>query len=223
MLPFLANATLAAMPSTNQDLKVLRARAGVWLESHAMQTYPGTLAMITMGPVDERLRLQACAEPHFFLPNGVRPWSSGSLGVRCEGQVKWSLYMSFESRLRGPALVAARDLPAKAAPMPRDLELQVVDYRQPPENYLREIPTGAQLSRPVAVGQPLLLNGIIQPDVIRAGEKVRVIAVGSGFHASQEGTALGNAAPGEAIKARMPSGRIVHGRATPEGHVAVAQ
>ncbi len=218
----LVNAPLAA-PTVHQDFQALRGRAGAWLEAQAMQTYPGTLAMVAMGPVDERLRLPACAEPRFFLPNGVRPWGHGSLGARCEGEAKWSLYLSFEARLRGPALVATRALPSKAVPGPGDLESQLLDYRQPPETYLREFPAGAQLLRPLAAGQPLLLGGITQPDVIKAGQKVRAIVSGSGFQASQEGTALGNAAPGDSIKVRMPSGRIVHGVATPEGQVAVAR
>ena len=217
----MANAAQAA-PVAHQDFHALRGRAGAWLEAQAMQAYPGTLAMVAMGPVDERLRLPACAEPRFFLPNGVRPWGHGSLGVRCEGEAKWGLYLSFDARLRGPALVATRALPAKAVPGTGDLESRLMDYRQPPETYLREYPAGAQLLRPLAAGQPLLLGGISQPDVIKAGQKVRAIASGSGFQAAQEGTALGNAAPGDTIKVRMPSGRIVHGVATPEGQVTVS-
>jgi flagella basal body P-ring formation protein FlgA len=97
-----------------------------------------------------------------------------------------------------------------------------VDYRQAPDTYPRELPPTARLSRPLAAGQPVLIDMLILPDVIQAGKKIRVRSAGSGFDVSQEGVALNSAAPGETVKARMPSGRIVHGTATRDGQVAVS-
>lgn len=205
-----------------QDFQVLRGQAAAWLESLAMKTYPDSQARVSVGPVDERLRLAACPEPRFFLPQGGRPWGNGSVGARCEAPARWSLYLSFQAALRGPALAAVRPLPARAVPGPGDLELRLVDFQQDPDRYLREFPAGARLLRPLAGGQPLILGMVEQPDVIRAGEKVRVTAAGAGFQVAQEGTALGRAAPGEAVKVKMPSGRIVQGTASREGLVQVA-
>lgn len=205
-----------------QDFQILRTQARAWLEMLATKNYPDSLAAVRIGNVDERLNLPACPEPSFFLSPGGKPWGNGSVGARCDGAIKWSIYLTFESRLRGPALVATHPLPARSIPGPGDLELRLIDYQHDPDLYPREYPAGASLLRPLAAGQPLLLNGINQPDVIRAGQKVQVIVTGSGFHVSQEGTALGNAAPGEAIKAKMPSGRIIQGIATREGYVAVS-
>lgn len=208
--------------STRQNFHILRAQAGAWLESLAVKTYPATQAKIRIGPVDERLNLPACPEPRFFLPRGGREWGNGSLGVRCEGAVEWSLYLTFESILHGPALVAARPLPARTVPGAGDLELRLLDYQEGPDKYLREIPPGAKLLRPLAAGQPVLLGALDRPDVIRSGQKVRVMVTGSGFSVVHEGTAIGAAAAGDAIKVKMPSGRIVRGVATPEGRVAVS-
>jgi flagellar basal body P-ring formation protein FlgA len=208
--------------SSRQDFQTLRAQAGAWLESLAMKTYPDSQARVRIGPVDERLNLPACPEPRFFLPQGGRTWGNGSLGARCEGAVKWSLYLTFESHLRGPALVAARPMPARSVPGPGDLELRLLDYQQDPDKYLREFPPDSKLLQPIATGQPLLLGVLDQPDVIRAGQKIQVRATGSGFNVSQEGTALGRAAPGDTVKVKMPSGRIVQGIATREGQVAVS-
>lgn len=209
----------AAAP--RQDFQVLRAQAAAWLESAAMKTFPDSQARVRMGPVDERLHLAACPEPRFFLPQGVRPWGNGSLGARCETPGRWHLYISFQASLRGPALVAARPLPARTVPGPGDLELRLVDFQQDPDRHLREIPPGTKLLRPLAEGQPLMLGNIEQPDVIRAGEKVRVTAAGAGFQVAQEGTALGRAAPGESVKVKMPSGRVIRGTATRDGAVRV--
>lgn len=218
----LHSADPALAGSARQNLDNLRAQAGAWLEALAVKTYPDSQARVHIGPVDERLNLPSCPEPRFFLPQGGRPWGNGSLGARCEGAVKWSLYLGFESRLRGPGLVAARPLPARSLPGPGDLELRLLDYRQDPDNYLREFPPGSKLLRPLATGQPLLLGVLDRPDVIRAGQKVQVMATGSGFNVTQEGTALGRAASGETVKVKMPSGRIVQGIATRTGQVVVS-
>ena len=215
-----ANPSMAG--SAGQNFQTLRTQAGAWLESLAMKTYPDSQARVRIGPVDERLNLPACPEPRFFLPQGGRTWGNGSLGARCEGAVKWSLYLTFESRLRGPSLVAARPIPARTVPGPGDLELRLLDYQQDPDKYLREFPPGSKLLRPLATGQALLLDALDRPDVIRAGQKVQIRVTGSGFNVSQEGTALSGAAPGDTIKVKTASGRIVQGIATREGHVAVS-
>ncbi len=205
-----------------QNFQTLRAQAGTWLEFQAMKAYPDAQARVRIGPVDDRLNLPPCPEPRFFLPQGGRAWGNGSLGVRCEGPAKWSLYLNFEGVLRGPALVATRAMPARTVPGSGDLELRLMDYQQDPDNYLRELPPGSKLLRPLAAGQPVLLGALDRADVIRAGQKVLVVATGSGFNVAHEGTAVGRAAAGDSIKVKMPSGRIVQGIATREGQVAVS-
>lgn len=225
-IPALLLAHLAqAAPATRterQNFQVLKAQAGAWLEAQALQSYPDSQVQVRMGPVDERLNLPACPTPTFFLPKGVRLWGNGSLGARCEGPAKWSLYLSFENALRGPALVAAAPLPARAQPGPNDLVLRLVDYQYDPERYLRQWSPGATLSKPLAPGQALLADNLSQPEVIRAGQKVRIVARGPGFDVTQEGVALGSAVPGDKIRVKTPAGRIIQGIAARDGSVQVA-
>ncbi len=215
-------AVTAQAATPRQDLQALRGQAAAWLEAVAMKTYPDAHAKVVMGPVDERLNLAPCPEPRFFLPQGVRPWGNGSLGARCEAPTRWNLYLGFQASLRGPALVATRPLAARTVPERGDLALRLVDFQQDPDRHLREIPPNAPLLRPLAAGQPLLVGIVEQPDVIRAGEKVRVTVTGNGFQVAQEGTALGKAAAGDSVRVKMPSGRIVTGTATRDGMVQVA-
>jgi flagella basal body P-ring formation protein FlgA len=207
--------------STMQDFQALRAQAASWLEQEAARSFTGAQAQVKVGPVDERLRLPACAQPRFFLPAGARLWASGSLGVRCAGSADWSLYLGYDSQLRGPGLVAGRPLPARHLVAAGDVELGIVEYEQSPNLYPRELPAAARLARPLAAGQALLIDMFLQANVIQAGKTVQVRAGGAGFDVSQEGVALNSAAPGETVKARMPSGRIVRGTATRDGAVAV--
>lgn len=216
---------LLVMPvqaGARQNLTTLREQAATWLEQQAVKAYPGSQARIQVGMIDERLRLPACPEPQFFLPDGARLWANGSVGARCAGEIKWRLYLTYESHLRGPGLVASRSLPARSIPGPGDVELKLLDYAQSPDRYLRVLPSGARLLRPLAPGEAILADGLSLPDVIQAGRKVQVLATGAGFSVTQEGTALNSAAQGEPVKVKMPSGRIVQGIATQDGRVLVS-
>lgn len=203
------------------DIPALRIQAAAWLEQQAMTSFSGVAAAAEVGEVDSRLRFPACAETRFFLPANAQLWGRGSLGVRCDAPTPWSFYLSYRNRLSGPALVAARPLAAREAPVGSDIEVRQVEYTQSPDLYPRALPPDARLNRPVAAGQPLQIGWLSLPTVIHAGRPVRLQTRTPAFTVSQEGIALGNAAPGESIRVKTPGGRIVHGMARQDGTVEV--
>lgn len=202
-----------------QDHQQLRAMAGEWLEQQARQNFPRARARVSIGPVDQRLRLAACASPHFFLSANATLWGRGTLGASCAGSPSWTLYLSYESQLRGPALVLNRPLPARSPLAATDVALREVVYTRSPDAYPRELPANAHLARALAADQAIQVDWLMLPNVIRAGQNVRVRIRGEGFTIAQEGIALNAASPGDPVRARVPSGRIVHGIANSEGIV----
>jgi flagella basal body P-ring formation protein FlgA len=190
------------------------------LEQRALTTFPGIRAQAKVGDIDARLRLPACPEPRFFLPANAPLWGRGSLGVRCEAPA-WSIYLSYQNRLSGPALVATRPLAARESPGATDLELRQIEYTQSPDLYPRALPADARVNRPIAAGQAVVIGSLTLSNVIQAGRKVRLQARTSGFTINQEGTALNTAAPGEMVRVKTPGGRIVQGTANQDGTVEV--
>jgi len=73
----------------------------------------------------------------------------------------------------------------------------------------------------VAAGQPLRATMMAAPVVIQSGRPVKVIVQGAGFSVANEGTALGNARAGQAIRVRLASGKVVSGTATQNGEVVI--
>lgn len=203
------------------DVPALRTQAAAWLEQQAMTAFPGVAAEAELGDVDTRLRFPACAEPRFFLSGNAQLWGRGSLGVRCDAPSPWSFYLSYRNRLSGPALVATRPLAAREAPVGSDIELRQIEYTQSPDLYPRALPPDARLNRPVAASQPLLISWLSLPTVIHAGRPVRLQARTPAFTVSQEGIALGSAAPGDNVRVKTPGGRIVQGTARQDGTVEV--
>jgi len=186
-----------------------------------LTAFPGSVAQAKVGDVDARLRLSACAETRFFLPANAQLWGRGSLGVRCEAPAPWSIYLSYQNRLSGPALVATRPIAVREAPGANDIELRQIEYTQSPDIYPRVLPADTRLNRPVAAGQAIVISWLVLPTVIQAGRKVRLQTRTTTFTVSQEGTALNTAAPGELVRVKTPGGRIVQGTAKQDGSVEV--
>lgn len=223
--PFLIGILLLSSPALaaqRQDFQALRAQAAIWLEGQIGEAHPDARARVTIGPIDARLHLAHCAGPRFFLATNARLWGRGSLGAVCaDGTTEWTLYMTFDSRLSGPALVATRPLPARHPPRAGDVELREVEYLQSPDRYPRELPAGARVTRPLAAGQAIDIGMLALPNVIRSGNRVVVVARGDGFDVTQEGVAMNNAAAGERVRVKTASGRVIQGIAGADGRIEV--
>lgn len=222
----LAGLLLAALPAAAspwQDWDGLRGQAAEFLLAQAAEDHPGIMTRVEMGPVDPRLRFPACAAPEFFLPPGNRSWGNGNLGVRCESPEPWSLYLGYQIHLRGPALVAKRPLAMRSPLAPADWETREVDYGEDPGAYLRDLRNfpGATLARPVTAGTALVIDMLRRPQVVRSGQRVRIVIEGSGFQVSQEGIAQNNAHAGETVKVKLDNKRFVQGVAQANGTVQV--
>ena len=71
-------------------------------------------------------------------------------------------------------------------------------------------------------GTPLRLDQLKSKLVVQQNQTVRVVSGGRGFSVSAEGKALTNAAEGQVVKVRTPSGAILSGTAKEGGIVEVA-
>jgi len=212
---------LTPSESLAKGLDSLRLEAREWLLDQARQAYPSAQAQVDIGPLDPRLHLAPCSQVRFFLPAGAKLWRPGTLGVKCVGPASWNIYLSYQARLTGPALVSKHALPARHLLSQEDVALVPVPYQQDPGSYPLTLPDGAVNQRPMAAGQAVLIQDLALPDVIRAGSQVRVRAIGAGFSVSQEGKALNAAKAGGEVRVKMPTGRIVRGLATPAGEVEI--
>ena len=74
-----------------------------------------------------------------------------------------------------------------------------------------------------AAGQALRGDLLVAPWAVQQGQTVRTVARGPGFSVSSEGRALNNAADGQLVQVRTPSGQTVSGVARANGVVEIAQ
>lgn len=197
----------------------VREAAMSFLTERISSAFPGTQATAEIGAIDDRLDLSSCRTPSFSVVQGSRLWANGNLGVQCEGASALSFYLAYRAHVQGPALVARRPLPANYAPLPQDLLVGHVEYINDPRRYPQDAEKlrGARLLMPLAKGAPLVVDILRTPALIRAGQRVRIIADGPGFQVTQEGIAQQQAGVGDLLRLKLSNGHYVQGVVREDG------
>ncbi|OWQ91330.1 flagella basal body P-ring formation protein FlgA [Roseateles aquatilis] len=179
---------------------------------------------VELGRLDPRLRLAPCGQIQPYLPPGQKMWGRTRLGLRClAGVTKWNVTLPLTIRVYGQAYVAASDLPAGTLLTQDHLRLAEVDiageagaiYTQP------DAWVGRHLARPVTVGDALRSSDLKLRQWVQPGDRVQVLATGTGYAVAGEGQAMGVGLEGQDVRVRFDNGRMVTGRTIGERRVEV--
>lgn len=182
---------------------------------------------VTVGALDERLRLAPCTNLEPFLPAGARLWGRTMLGMRCRetvaGSAGWSALVPVEIKVYGAALVATRPIAAGESPSAENLALQEVELTREAPGALNDLSQTVDkiLARPLNSGQILRKDALRARPVVAAGDQVKLVANGNGFQISSYGKALNPAADGQQVRIQMETGRILTGTARGEKLVEI--
>lgn len=184
--------------------------------------FPGQVS-ISLGAVDARLNLPACQALELFIPAGGRLWGQATVGVRCNSQTPWTVYVPVSVKVMANVVHAAKPLAQGQPVTVADLVLQKTDLAQLPAGILTEPAqaVGKTLVSSIASGQPLRQDMLRSPLVVLQGQSVKLLAQGRGFNVSSEGKALATAAAGQVVQVRTNSGQIINGIARHDGVVEV--
>jgi len=194
----------AAGPENSLKLYLEQATSGL----------PGRVE-ISIGTLDERLKLAPCSRVEPYIPAGMRLWGKTQLGLKCTEGSRWSVFLPVEVKVFGQALVAARQLAFGQPVGADDVQLQEIEFTREPGVAIADARQleGKATTRMIAAGQVLRQEYFRAPPAIGAGDTVRVVYTGEGFNVSTSGRAIGNAAAGQPVRVQMDAGRIVQGTA----------
>ena len=217
-----AGASRAQTPSTRQDLATLQQAVEQFLRLQSTGL-PGEVN-ISVGKIDPRTSLPACAAPEAFLPNGSRVWGKTTVGVRCAAPSPWTMYVSATVQVMGEYVVTAAPLAQGQLVGPNDLGRLRGDLTTLPVGIITE--AAQAIGRTVAIslppGTPLRNDALRAQQAVLQGQVVRLVSSGPGFRVSAEARALNSAAEGQIAQARTASGQVVSGVAKAGGVVEVA-
>lgn len=221
ILIFAAIVASAASASEWQDTAALKKLAEAYARSET-SGLPGKVTVSAAG-VDPRLRLAACPAPEAYTPTGTRLWGKSILGIRCN-QPQWSISIPVTVTVFAEAVAATRPLTRNHTLEAADLARRETDLTQLPASVLTD-PSQA-IGKLATLGIPagtFLQNTMLRaPFLVLEGQKVRLVAQGSGFKVSTEGKALSNASAGQVVTVRTGGGKLVSGVVKSAGVVEVA-
>ena len=206
---------------TLQPLADIRATAEAFVLTRLGDRGAGTTA--TAGRLDPRLRLARCQQPlEAFAVAGDRLSGNTSVGVQCPGG--WRLYVPVKVETLRQVLALKHALERGSTLTPDDLDQVLVDTGRLVHGYYTDMAavTGYALKRSAASGTLLTHALVEEPPVIARGQRVALIAGGTGIAVQAPGEALADARMGERLRVKnLSSGKVLEGIVRGPGSVEI--
>ncbi len=220
-LSLLASALAIAVPT--QPLQDIRDAAANYVRANLASD--DSDIRVSAKALDPRLKLPLCEHQlQVNMPYSNVNSGNTTVGVRCEGEKPWSLYVPVSIQIFRQVAVARHPLAQGETLEADDIDMQRMDISQLSGGYLTQakMAIGQNLMRPVQAGRPLLSNLLKPPTIIRRGQTITLLARQSAFEVRSMGESLMDGAVGERIKVRnRRSKRIVEGVIDENGVVFV--
>ncbi len=216
----------AAQGGGIQSHESIHQAARAFLESQ-VTAFRGSPVEIVDGRLDPRLRLAQCDRPlETFMSPGGRKLGNTTVGVRCNGSKRWTLYVPMTINVHADVGVPSESLPKGTVLDRNNVKTARFNLARLPQGYYRDPAEveGMELKRNVAAGQPLTPAMLKTQRMIERGQRVTLVAGSGGLEVRVAGQALSHGAKGERIRVRnLSSKRTVEGLVVGAGLVRVGR
>lgn len=206
-----------------QSLQAIRASVEHYVRAEFRAL--GPISAVEVAQLDPRLTLASCEHPLTpFTPNGQRRLGNATIGVRCEGQRPWTLYVPVRIISSVNILTARRALTRGSLLTEQDLASVKRDAASLPYGYFTDpaLVVGQQLKRSVRPGEVLSPAMIAPAPLVQRGQQVWISARSGSVNVSMQGEALADGAAGERIRVRnLSSNRVLEAEVVSGGLVQV--
>ncbi len=198
-------------PEARQDLGALKQVAEQFLRTQA-SGLPGEVK-VTLGSIDPRMKLPACATPEVFFPSSGKAWGKTTVGIRCTVPSPWTIYVAAKVQVHGDYIVASVPLAQGQTITQADIAKVKGDLTAMPAGIITDASQaiGRTVANSIRLGSPLRQDALRNQQAIQQGQAVRVILNGSGFSVSSEARALNNANEGQLTQVRTSGGQVISG------------
>ena len=170
-----------------------------------LNTKRGEKVHITVGRLDSRLTLKQCEkELTTFSPPGRQTSGKTTVGVRCDGNTPWTIYVPAQVGIMQHIVIANRNIPKGTPLSAADLRLAERDTTRLHRGYITDITQviGKTVTRMVRQNSPLTPNRISSPVAVKRGAKVTILSDSGAIQVRMKGTAISSGAIGERIKVK---------------------
>ena len=165
--------------------------------------------------LDPRLRLNACGKPlQAWYPGKGRRAGNVTVGIRCDDESPWSIYVSVKVNYYQEIVVASHPLQRGAIITRDDVRLEKKNlsfyagkYFTDPDEVI-----GQELVHSLQMGYIIKDRNLKLPVIVKRGQQVTLLAQNDTYEVRMDGKAMMDGAAGQRIKVRNTrSKRIVEG------------
>jgi flagella basal body P-ring formation protein FlgA len=204
-----------------QDLTIIEKTAEDFLQRQINQ-FKGK-SIINIGKVDNRLQLQKCEKLQAFLPNGSKVWGKTTVGMRCNGNKPWVVFLNAEVKVFGDYYLTRTGLTQGQIISEQDLLKANGEISSMPASTVTNLETalGKIMLTSLIAGVPLRQEMFKDTPVVQQGQIVKITVFGNGFNVTNEATAINNASEGQIAKAKTSDGQLIAGIARTGGVIEI--
>lgn len=174
---------------------------------------PGNRVIVSSTPLDPRLKLTDCSVPlRATVPERPAPASVMMVPVQCPQHGGWIVRVRLHLQVFRSLLVTVRPLQRGDGIHRSDVRSEERDVTRLAYGYIDNLDqvTGRTLARPLAAASVLTPAALGGRRMVRAGDRVQLVAQLGGIEVRASGTALGGGDNGARLRVRNDSsGRIV--------------
>ena len=165
---------------------------------------------IATKPLDRRLKLSQCDIPlQAFWPPGANQAGHTSVGIRCNDNQPWKIYVSAQIKRYQQVWVAMTALSRGTILNRSHVALERKEIRNNTREYfsIDQNPIGLITKRPLRRGDIVQVLALEKPMAVKRGDRVIVIARVNGLEIRTAATALNSAAEGDRIRVQNLSSK----------------
>jgi flagella basal body P-ring formation protein FlgA len=176
-------------------------------------------------PLDNLLQLPACTESleTFTTADAIKP-GRNSIGVRCNADKKWSIFVAAVIKVYQRILVLTQAVQRDEIITRGHLSFEKRDVSRLNENFVTqpEQIENKQALRHMPAGAVLNVKNFVEPKLIKRGDKVIISATQPSFDIRMNGQAMMDGIKGQLIRVKnQNSGRIIRATVIEPGRVSV--
>ncbi|MGZ5576615.1 MAG: flagellar basal body P-ring formation chaperone FlgA [Methylobacter sp.] len=180
---------------------------------------------VSLTPLDSRLNLPQCAEPvEVFTTTGLIKAGRMTVGVRCNIEKKWSIFTSVIVKTYQMVVVLSQPIQRGEIFTRQHLAIEKREVSNLREDFATQLEQieNKQATRQLNTGTILSLRNLVEPKLIKRGDKVVISTTKPDFSIRMSGVAMMDGTKGELIKVKnQNSGRVINATVIEPGLVSV--
>ena len=223
-LLFVSGTSTALLAANIQSHDVIKQTIHDYLQDKTSQL--SIQPKIKVGQLDSRLRLHACNKPlQAFTPDGSKLQGRTTVGVRCQGDQPWSIYVPATIAIYEEIVVTTTPLMRGHLVGTSDIQLEKREVgKMSGQHFIHDMDwaIGKVLKRPISAGKIIQSSYLEMPRLIKRGQMVTILAVTDGLVVKMSGKSMMDGVKGDLIQVQNPkTKRIINGTVTDSGEVRV--